>query len=290
MDRFVCYSAFVRTVETGSFVAAGRALGQSASAVGKKVAKLESALSVRLLQRSTRTLTLTPEGAELYGQCRDILTRMAAAEAQLTDAAQSPSGRLRISAAVMAQSLLIPVLADFALSFPAIAIEIDFDDRVVDPIGEGFDAVIRTGALDDSRLKSRQLTAFSARLYASPDYLARRGRPQTAADLNVHACIRLRNATTGKLQPWGPLPHTPDTLVVNTIEALLLAARSGLGIGYLPDFIARPAVSAGDLIPVLPQALTETGHLYLLWPQSAQPPHRLRVFLDALRATKRFGV
>ena len=171
--------AFVRTAETLSFVAAGRALGVSASAVGKNVAKLEQTVGVRLLQRSTRRVNLTAEGTLFYERCRRILDDLQDAEAMLSHAAQTPRGKLRVSLPTIGYRFLLPVLPAFSALYPEVEVDLEFNDRLVDVIEEGFDAVIRSGDLPDSRLMSRRLGPFRFVLCAAPAYLEQYGVPQT---------------------------------------------------------------------------------------------------------------
>lgn len=291
MDKIACYSAFARAAETKSFVAAGRLLGITPSAVGKNVARLEAHLNVRLLQRSTRRIALTNEGTQFYRRCREILADIDAAENTLTNALETPKGTLRISVIVMGYRFLMPILAEFAHCYPEIKLDLDFDDRVVDVIGENLDAVIRSGKLSDSRLMARRIGSFKSMLYAAPAYLKRNGIPRRVEDLHLHACIRFRNHTSGKLQPWRILDRVagreagdetaiPATLICNNIEAMLAATISGLGISYMPSFIAREAADSGSLTPVLDLGSSEHDDIHIVWPASPNMPPRLRAFLD----------
>ena len=289
MDKLAGLAAFVRTAQTESFVAAGRQLGVSASAVGKSVARLEVRLGVRLFQRSTRRICLTEEGRLFYQRCQHVLNDIDDAEALLSRAAETPRGRLRISVITMGYRFLIPVLAEFMRRYPQIELDLDFDDRIVDMIDDGFDAVIRSGDLPDSRLMARRLGSFRAGLFASPDYLRIHGTPRHPRDLERHACVQFRNHTSGKLQKW-PMridpgekePRLPAGFVCNNAEALLAAAVHGLGIAYMPTFLARDAVGSGALVPLLDHYMVLQGQFCLLWPSSRQMTPRLRVFVDFL--------
>ncbi len=289
MDKLAGLAAFVRTAQTESFVAAGRQLGVSASAVGKSVARLEVRLGVRLFQRSTRRICLTEEGRLFYQRCQHVLNDIDDAEALLSRAAETPRGRLRISVITMGYRFLIPVLAEFMRRYPQIELDLDFDDRIVDMIDDGFDAVIRSGDLPDSRLMARRLGSFRAGLFASPDYLRIHGTPRHPRDLERHACVQFRNHTSGKLQKW-PMridpgekePRLPVGLVCNNAEALLAAAVHGLGIAYMPTFLARDAVGSGALVSLLDHYMMLQGQFCLLWPSSRQMTPRLRVFVDFL--------
>ncbi|MGC1331637.1 LysR family transcriptional regulator, partial [Pseudomonas sp.] len=171
MDSLNGFVVFVQVAETRSFTAAGRLLGVSASAVGKSVARLEEKLGVRLFHRSTRSVTLTAEGTMFLQRSRRILDEIEAAQLELSQATGAPRGRLRVSLPLVS-ALMLPVLGQFMADFPDIELDLDFSDRLVDVIDEGFDAVIRTGAPSDSRLSARKLGGYRLLLVASPDYLA----------------------------------------------------------------------------------------------------------------------
>lgn len=279
--------AFVQAAEHLSFVAAGRALGISASAVGKNIAKLEESVGARLFHRTTRRVSLTEEGAAFYERCRRILDDLRDAEAMLSDATRAPRGRLRVSVPTIGYRFLLPVIPEFRQRYPDIELDIDFNDRLVDVVEEGLDAVIRSGALTDSSLMSRRLGPFCFVLCAAPSYLERNGIPQSPQDLERHDCLRFRFPTSGKLQAWqltnadGVDPfRRPSPLTCNNMEALRGAAISGLGIAYMPDFLARDAVDAGLLHTVLDAYLADPGQFSILWPSNRLVSPRLRVFID----------
>lgn len=288
MDNLNGIMAFVRTAETLSFAGAARALGISASAVGKQVQRLEATLGVRLFHRSTRRVNLTEEGQAYYERCRRILDELADARAMVSQAAQTPRGKLRVGLPTIGYRFLLPLLPAFSVAYPEIELDLDFNDRIVDLIESGLDAVIRSGTLPDSQLMSRKLGPFRFVLCASPAYLATHGTPQTIDDLAQHRCLRFRFPTTGKLQPWSfhasdgltREPSLPASLTCNNMEALRAAALGGMGIGYMPDFLAQEAVSHGELQTVLDDALRNPGQFWILWPSSRQLSPKLRVFVD----------
>ncbi|MFW6850279.1 LysR family transcriptional regulator [Burkholderia gladioli] len=286
MDNLNGIVAFVRTAETLSFVAAGRNLGISASAVGKTIARLERSLGVRLFHRTTRRVTLTEEGRHFHERCHRILEELRDAEATLSASAQTPRGRLRVSLPVIGYRFLLPVLPAFSARYPDIELDLDFNDRLVDVVEGGFDAVIRSGQLSDSSLMSRRLGPFRFVLCASPDYLARAGVPRGLADLAAHEGVRYRFPTTGKLQPWSLLPDGGEppnlrcAMTCNNMEALRGAVIAGFGIGFMPDFLARDALAAGSLVEVLEPHSIAPGQFSILWPSSRQLSPKLRVFVD----------
>lgn len=284
MDNLNGIVAFVRTAETLSFVEAGRKLGISASAVGKAIAKLEASLGVRLFHRTTRRVSLTHEGQHFHERCHRILEELRDAEAMLSKAAQTPRGRLRVSLPVIGYRFLLPVLPAFSARYPDVELDLDFNDRIVDVVEGGFDAVIRSGLLTDSSLMSRRLGPFRFVLCASPEYVARMGQPRTVAELVEHDCVRYRFPTTGRLQPWtfgdDEPPRLRTSMTCNNMEALRGAVIAGFGIGFVPDFLVRDALACGSLVTVLDDLAIPPGQFSVLWPSSRQLSPKLRVFVD----------
>lgn len=286
MESLTGLTAFVRTAETLSFVAAGRLLGISASAVGKNVAKLEQNLGVRLFQRSTRRVSLTAEGALFYERCRRILDDLQEAETMVSQAVQTPRGKLRVSLPTIGYRFLLHVLSDFSTLYPEIELDFDFNDRIVDVIEDGFDAVIRSGDLPDSRLMSRRLGPFCFVLCAAPSYLENAGFPKTPNDLKSHRCIQFRFPSSGKIQEWSmkgvqePTAGMQTVLTCNNMEALRGAALDGFGIAYMPDFLVRDLIENGALLTVLNEYLSNPGQFWILWPSNRHLSPKVRVFVD----------
>lgn len=292
MDSLSGILAFVHAAERRSFVAAGRALGLSASAVGKSVARLEERVGTRLFHRTTRRMSLTEEGATFYAQCRRILDDLRDAEAVLSDTRRAPRGRLRVGLPTIGYRFLLPVLPEFRRRYPDIELDIDFNDRLVDPVEQGLDAVIRSGDLADSSLMSRRLGPFGFVLCAAPSYLDRHGTPRTPVELEDHDCLRFRFPTSGKPQSWrfkGTETVDPfrraSPMTCNNMEALRGAAIAGLGIAYMPDFLARDAVADGLLRTILDGHLAQPGQFSILWPSNRMESPRLRVFIDYIAET-----
>lgn len=290
MDRLGALGAFVQAADAGSFTAAGRALGVSASAIGKAVARLEQRLGVRLFHRSTRAISLTPEGALFLERCRRIFCEMEAAEVEIARTRDAPHGRLRVSLPLVGM-LMMPTLGAFMRAWPRIELDLDFTDRLVNVVDEGFDAVIRTGEATDSRLKSRTIGRFRHRIVAAPAYLARHGTPDAPEALAGHACLHHRYPSTGRLEPWPlqregqPLaPALPRTAVASAVEPLIDLAEQGLGLACLPDFAIRRQLAAGTLVPVLDAYLGGAGAFRILWPCARHTSPRLRVFVDFVAA------
>ncbi|ROZ78688.1 LysR family transcriptional regulator [Ramlibacter sp. WS9] len=292
MDKLTGLLAFVRTADLGSFVAAGRSLEVSASAIGKSVARLEQDVGVRLLQRSTRRMQLTTEGRLFHERCRRILDDLDDAQAMLSRATQLPRGRLRVSAPVVGYHFLLPVIPDFLARYPEVELDINFTDRAVDLIDEGVDVAIRSGELPDSGFVCRPLQPFRLLLCASKAYLARNGMPSTSSELGQHSAVRFRHPSSGKLLDW-PMLQSPDgaqtyprtVLACNNIEAVFGAALRGVGIACMPDFLAREALADGRLQSVLDGQAAVAGRYMALWPSSRHLSPKVRVFVDHLGAT-----
>ncbi|AMO99494.1 bacterial regulatory helix-turn-helix, lysR family protein [Collimonas arenae] len=287
MDSLSGIVSFVKTAEALSFVAAARALGVSASAVGKNVAKLEQTVGVRLFQRSTRRVHLTTEGELFYQRCRSILDDLQDAESMLSHAVEAPRGKLRVGVPTIGYRFLLPVLPEFRRLYPEVELDVDFNDQLVDVIEDGFDVVIRSGNLPDSKLMSRRIGAFRFVLCAAPAYLERKGVPHIPSDLEQHDCLRYRFLTTGKLMDWTMSAdpvwsqlRLPSMLTFNNMEAVFTAAIDGHGIAYVPDFLAQKAVSEKLLQIVLDDYQLDRGQFWALWPSNRQLSPKIRVFVD----------
>jgi DNA-binding transcriptional LysR family regulator len=292
MDNLNMLAAFVRAAETLSFVSAGRALGVSASAIGKSIVRLEHELGVKLFHRSTRQIGLTEEGAVFFERCRGALKEIEEAEADLSKAKGVPCGRLKISVPAIGYRLLLPVIPQFRREYPEIELDIDFSDRMVDIINEGFDAVIRGGPLPDSTLTARPLGPYRFIVCASPTYFVERGEPKNSRDLENHVCLRFKYPSNGKLQEWildgasvlqgARGPARSMQLVLSNTEAVLMAAIQGLGIAYIPDFVANDALAEGKLRRVLDSVSTREGTFRIVWVTNRYMLPKLRVFVDFL--------
>ncbi|WP_454916622.1 LysR family transcriptional regulator [Xanthobacter sediminis] len=286
MEQLGALNAFVQTAEAGSFAAAAIKLGISASAVGKAVARLEERLGVRLFHRSTRSLTLTPEGELFRDRCRRIFCEIEAAELELSQTRAAPRGKLRVSLPLIGM-LMMPAVMAFMRAYPEIELDLDFTDRLVDVIDEGFDAVVRTGEARDSRLMMRRVGAFSHRIVGSPDYFAAHGVPKVPEDLAGHACLHHKYPSTGQLERW-PLARDgvdidmalPVTLVASTLEPQICLAEEGFGLVCLPQFAVRTQLSRGTLVSVLDEFIRDVGAFHILWPASRHPSPKLSAFVS----------
>ncbi|MCC4105450.1 LysR family transcriptional regulator [Serratia ureilytica] len=285
MESLGSLDVFVRVSESRSFTAAGQQLGISASAVSKTIARLEERLSVRLFHRSTRTVNLTPEGALFLERCRRILSEVKEAEAELLQTRGTPQGKLRISLPSLG-TLFMPKLGDFKRRYPEIELDIDYSDRLVDVIEEGFDAVIRSGTPSDSRLVARRLGACRKVFVGAPGYFSKAGMPRKPEDLTSHARLHYRFPSTGKLDAW-PLgdktemiPERPASMVTNTLDPQVCFAEQGLGIAYLPEIAVRRQLEQGSLVTVLDEYNRESMVFHVLWPSGRHLSVKIRLFVD----------
>ena len=290
MDRLGPLNAFIQAAETRSFTAAGRAVGISASAVGKAVARLEERLGAPLFHRSTRNITLTPEGARFLKRCQTIFAEIEAAEMEIAESI-APRGVLLVSLPLIGM-LMTPALAAFAEAYPEITLELDFTDRLVDVIEEGFDVAMRTGKVSDSNLRMRVLGTYGYVVVASPAYLARRGVPREPEDLAGHDGLFHRWTASGKLERWmlsrdgTDLDVQPSaSAVANTMEPLIALAERGLGLFYTPTFTVRRQLAEGTLRSVLDGFLRHSGTLQVLWPPSRHGSPKIKAFVDVMART-----
>jgi DNA-binding transcriptional LysR family regulator len=290
MEHFGALNAFVQTADAGSFAGAAARMGVSPSAVGKAVARLEARLAVRLFHRSTRSLTPTAEGALFLDRCRRIFCEIEAAELELSQTRQTPSGRLRVSMPLAAMLMMPPVVA-FMRAYREITLDLDFSDRLVDVIDEGFDVVVRTGEARDSRLMMRRAGGFAHRIVAAPGYLAAHGTPIVPEDLLDHACHHHRYPSTGRLERW-PLVRNdadldfdlPVASVASTLELQICIAESGLGLVCVPEFAVATHLRRGTLVSVLEDHLRAISALYILWPASRHPSPKVAAFVAFMAA------
>lgn len=280
--RYDEIAIFVAVSEAGSFVGAARRLGVPTSTVSARVAALEKRLGLTLIQRTTRKLRLTEAGQSYFEECRSALRQIEAAEDKLTSHAGSGDGLLRVTAPVdISQSLLPPVIAGFRNEFPGVHVDLIVTDRIADLVAEGIDIAVRVGPLRDSSLITRTFVSGPSGLFASADYLDRRGAPQTLDDLIGHDLIGF-----GKLRGQAlRMINGNETADVRLAGALtcddFLTTRSfvalGLGIGFLPAFLATEITP--PLVRVLPQYAHQLTGLYFAYPAQRFVPLRVKHFI-----------
>lgn len=278
-------TAFVKIADLGSFAAAARELNISPSAVSKLVSKTEEELGTRLLNRNTRGLSLTQEGEMFLERSRVILDELTSAKEELSSISGEPRGKLRVSLPNM-PSFFLPVISRFMAQYPAVTLEVDLSDRLVDVIDEGFDAVIRVGQLSDSRLTARSLGNCTMNLVASPDYLRRYGVPATVDDLRSHTCIQYRYPSSGRTEPW-PLQHPASdvvdvipSLICNSTDVRLGLALDSKGIAFMPGLLTEKYIASGELDVVLENIVEQNYEMNLVWPTNKYAPSRLKAFTD----------
>lgn len=291
MDAIHDIAAFIRVADRGGFTAAAEDLGLTPSAVSKLIARLEDRLGVRLLMRTTRRVSLTPEGELYLMRCRDIASAMEAADAEVSAAGGRPQGTLKINVGTaFAKHQLAGMVPGFCERYPDIHLDIAIMDRQVDVIAENVDVAIRTGALGDSRLVARKIADSRRFICASPQYLAREGRPEKPADLTRHNCLVLSNFAHLARWPF----HTPEgvnrmevsgRMTCDSADMLLDYAIAGFGIVRLGDMLAGEAIKRGDLTPLLTEHhIDEPYSLWAVMPPGRNRTPRVRVFVDALVA------
>ncbi len=280
---------FVRVVERGGFAAASKDLGVTPSAVSKLITRLEDRLGVRLLHRTTRRLALTPEGELYHLRARDILAAIEDAEAEVSGAGQRPRGRLRVNCVTaFAFHQLTPALPDFLARFPDIELELGITDRVVDLLVQNADVGIRSGLVDDGSLVARRIAEIRRGLYASPEYLDRRGVPRGSDELGGHDCIILSHIPSSHRWPFrengkAKIVQINSRAIVDSGEAALQLAIAGGGIARLADLIVREAVADGRLVPVLADThVVEPVPLSAVYPHGKHRMPKVRAFLDFL--------
>ncbi|WP_341487598.1 LysR family transcriptional regulator [Pararhizobium sp. A13] len=286
MDSFSSLAVFVQAAESRSFTATGKQLGVSASAIGKAISRLEDRLKVRLFNRSTRSVALTAEGALFLDRCKKIFEEVQAAELELARASSAPRGKLKISLPLI-DMLLMPTITKFAKAYPEIELELDYSDRLVDVIEEGFDAVVRTGDASDSRLKTKTIGTFSHKIVGSPGYFKQHSIPQVPADLLGHICLHHRFPSTGKYEPWplnedgAPIEiELPKPYVASTLQPLIALAEGGLGLCCVPLFTVQRQLENGSLVAVLDRFLRNSRPLRILWPATRHASPKVEAFVN----------
>jgi DNA-binding transcriptional LysR family regulator len=283
---------FARVVDEGSFSRAAERLGVPKSTISRRVAALETQLGERLLLRTTRKLTVTDFGVAVLEHARHVVEDVAAAASLAQNRQIEPSGRLRVTMPNdMASNVLAPLLAEFVLRYPAIALEVDLSARFVDLIGENFDVAIRMGELrDDASLAARRIAVFTGSLYAAPAYLARRGAPSEPEALTEHDALRVLARTGDPMrwilirgdERWEGIP--PGRATANSPDLLMRMALEGAGITLINDHFALPYLQSGELVPVLPDWRLPPVSAWAVFPGRRLMPARTRVFIDALAA------
>ncbi len=283
-------SVLVAVGRTSSFSAAAKELGLPKSSVSRAIAKLEAAMNVRLVQRTTRRVALSTAGAALYEKVTPLLATLEMSVCAVPELREEPSGMLRVAASVdFGSTVLAEIVSRFVARYPTVQVDVRLSNAKVDLVADGFDVAMRFLARrpKDSSLSGRQVSPLAAQLFAAPTYLARRGTPRTPADLEGHEWVVFRDGeaislggpdTSVTVTPRGRI-HADDMFFIRE------AVRNGAGIGLLPTFIAEPDVSAGALVRLLPRWSTRIASVWILTPHARQLPPKVTAFRDLVIET-----
>jgi len=289
MDRLAAMATFVRVVDSGSLSGAARSMPTSLTSVSRQIAALEEHYGTPLIVRTTRRLSLTDDGRLLYERAKAVLGELKDIEMSLSSSHRQPSGRLRISApTLMGRLLIAPLLPEFLRRHPAVSVDLLLVDRAVDMIEEDIHLALRVGRLPDSQLIARRLGEIVMIVCASPDYLQHRGVPQTPAELNGHDCLLFSDTPGGA--EWrftidgkrGGKVQLSGRLWINSLDALVTAAKAGAGIVRVPSWQVAQDVAAGRLQPILTSFAPLPTPIHLLFPPARIGSFKTRLFADYL--------
>ncbi|MBF5007360.1 LysR family transcriptional regulator [Diaphorobacter caeni] len=281
----------VKVAECKSFTLAAQQLGTSQSRISRSVAQLESTLGVRLLNRNTRNVSLTPDGCELVDRCTPLIAGLEDARKLLLDRRCEPSGMLRMTApSLFGRVMLTPLLGQLMRQHPQLQIDASFTDRLVDMVDEGFDAAVRIGPLEDSRMIARSLPPLRWVTVASPAYLAEHGTPSGLAELAQHTCIGVYNHHLGRRVHWQFLNEqgqpedwpVPQSIHFDSGDPLLESALHGLGVVQIMEFAVHEHLRAGRLVRLLPRHEGRSRELALVYPRSRQASPKIKALAKLL--------
>lgn len=291
MDIFTTMKVYCSVVENDSLADAARKMNVSPSVVSKHLSALEDHLGVRLLNRTTRRISITEEGTAYYERCKQIITDVAEAEIEVSSAHTAPRGLLKITAPVtFAHRHLTPHLPKFLDMFPEVEVQVQVNDRVVDLVDEGIDLAIRISQLKDSSLIARRLAPNRRYIAATPEYLERNGTPKSVDDLKDHRLITWPPGNP--LNDWHFLIDGVDRIIkvkgaiaVNEGDAILTTLLAGGGLGMTQEFLAGPFVKEKKLVPLLEEIVREDNPIYAVYPSSRHLSPKVRAFVDFLVKT-----
>ncbi|WP_334190354.1 LysR family transcriptional regulator [Noviherbaspirillum sp.] len=288
MDKLQAMEVFVQVVDAGSFTRAADQMQLPKATVSTLIRNLEMALSVKLLNRTTRHISVTTDGAAYYERCLSILADVRDAEDALSKTRASPSGRLRVDVATgLGRHLIIPALPQFFKRYPDIQLEIGCSDRPVDLIEEGVDCAVRGGALADSTLIARRVGSLHFITCAAPSYIALNGRPVHPRELLQHQCVNYFSAKTGKIFEWDfamdgerMQMRLPGRIALNDSDAYVAACLAGVGVAQLPIFVVCPYLQSGQLELLLEDWRVDPLPLHVVYPQNRHLSAKVRVFVE----------
>ncbi|MDR6376166.1 LysR family transcriptional regulator [Paraburkholderia caledonica] len=292
MDRLQAMKMFTKIVDMNSFSRAADSMGLPHASATMIMKNLESHLRVRLMQRTTRRLSLTPEGAEYYERCVRILADIDETEGALAHVGRGPRGKLKVDMpAVIGRLVVVPRLAEFRDSFPDIELTITFGDKPIDLIQESVDCAIRTGPLQDSTLVARRLASLPTLTAASPDYIAAFGEPQTIEDLEQHNAVQYFSQASGRVRHMnfvhdgGVLEvKVPGTIAVSDAEAYVMCGANGIGIIQALQCVVEDEIASGRMVQVLPDWQSAPLQVSAVYPHSKHLAAKVRIFVDWLAA------
>src|SRR5512138_1584286 len=280
LNHVVVFEAVART---GSFSAAAKELGLPKSSASRAIARLESYLGIQLLFRTTRKVSLSEAGTALYDRVTPLLRSMKAALGEIPEREEAPSGTLKVTAPVdLGVLFLAEVLSRYTARYPAVSVDLHLTGRVVDLVGEGFDVALRVASkLEDSSLIVRRAAPVLFQLFASPVYLARRGTPRAADELDEHDWVVFRGGPQKlRVTPVRAAAERAPRIVCDDLLFVRDAVRAGVGIGLLPTFVAEADVIAGSLVRIVPKFERPAGSLYIVTPSAKHVPGKVSAFRD----------
>ncbi|MBA3597120.1 MAG: LysR family transcriptional regulator [Methylibium sp.] len=289
MDKFAAMQAFVRVVEAGNFTKAADSMALPKPTVTRLIQSLEGHLHTKLLNRTTRRVTVTPDGAAYYERALRLLGEVDELEAGMSQAKANPRGRLRIDiSASLGRLVLVPALPEFHALYPDIQIDLGVTDRPVDLIGENVDCVLRGGVLTDQSLVARRIAELHFIAAASPGYLKRHGVPRHPRDLETgHTVVNYFSSHTGRIFPFDFTKNGERIEIrgrhivsVNDSNAYVAAAIAGLGVLQAPSFMLEVCIDRGELEPVLADWCVDPLPLHVVYPPNRHLSTKLRVFVD----------
>ena len=288
MDELKRIGVFTRVVETKSFSEAARQLGVAKSAVSKQIAQLEKEVGIRLLNRSTRSLSLTEAGEIFYRHSAEIVSRTKIALNELREYQNQPTGTLRISSPISyGTKHLVPVIKELRALYPLLKIDLLLEDRIINMVEEGVDLAIRIGWLQDSNLVAKKICESPVVVFASPEYLAQKGKPKTPEDLQQHSWIGLsilKSPLKWQFEKSGQ-PYNvqlQSALKSNSVEAVIALAKSGQGISALSQYAIQDNINNGTLQPILSDYQLKPSGIYAVYPHREHVPPKVRIFIDFL--------
>lgn len=288
MDKLQAMSVFVRIVETGGMTRAADSLGLPRATATTLIQKLEASLGVKLLNRTTRQLSVTPDGTAYYERCISILAQIRETEELLKQQHATPRGRLRVDVpTLIARSVIVPALPQFFARYPDIELALASHERRADLIEEGIDCALWTGQIEDSSLIARRVGFLYFATCAAPSYIAAHGQPNHPEELTQHRCVNHFSPRTGKIADWifskdGERIHTSlaGHIALEDENSYVAAAEAGLGIARIPAFVLKEAMERGSLELVLGDWFPEPSPLYVVYPQNRHLSSKIRVFVD----------